>query len=62
MFEIIKSDLAGRIGYLHTNHGKIQTPAYIPVIHPVKQTIPTTKIREMGFDAVMTNAFITRKH
>jgi 7-cyano-7-deazaguanine tRNA-ribosyltransferase len=60
MFEILKSDLAGRIGILHTNHGKIETPAYVPVIHPVKQTIPTKKIREIGFDLVITNAYITR--
>jgi len=43
MFEIKYSDLAGRIGILHSNHGKIETPAYVPVIHPVKQTIPTKK-------------------
>jgi 7-cyano-7-deazaguanine tRNA-ribosyltransferase len=60
MFEIIKCDLAGRIGILHTNHGKIETPAFVPVIHPVHQTIPTKKIREMGFDLVITNAYITR--
>jgi len=45
LFEIIKADLAGRIGILHTNHGKIETPTFIPVIHPVKQTIPTKKNR-----------------
>ena len=50
MFEIKKSDLAGRIGILHTNHGKIETPAFVPVIHPVKQKIPARKLREMGFD------------
>ena len=60
MFEIIKCDLAGRIGILHTNHGKIETPAFVPVIHPVNQTIPTKKIREIGFDLVITNAYITR--
>ena len=60
MFEIIKSDLAARIGILHTNHGKIETPAYVPVIHPVKQSIPAKKIREIGFDLVITNAYITR--
>ncbi len=59
MFEIKKSDLAARIGILHTNHGKIETPVYVPVIHPVKQTIPAKKIREMGFDLVITNAYIT---
>jgi len=61
MFEIKKSDLAGRIGILHTNHGKVETPAYVPVIHPVRQSIPAKKIREMGFDLVITNAFITMK-
>ncbi len=61
MFEIKKSDLAGRIGVLHTNHGKVETPAYVPVIHPVKQSIPAKKIKEMGFDLVITNAYITLK-
>ena len=62
MFEILKSDLAGRIGVLYTNHGKIETPAYVPVIHPVKQTIPSKKIKEIGFDLVITNAYITRNN
>ena len=62
MFEIIKSDLAGRIGILHTNHGKIETPAYVPVVHPVRQSISTSKIREIGFDLVITNAFIAKSH
>ena len=62
MFEIIKSDLAGRIGILHTNHGKIETPAFVPVIHPVRQKISTKKIRKMGFDLVITNAYITKKN
>jgi len=61
LFEIIKSDLAGRIGILHSNHGKIETPAYVPVIHPVKQAIPPKKIKDMGFDLVITNAYITMK-
>ena len=61
MFEIRKSDLAGRIGILHSNHGKIETPAYVPVINPVKQIIPTKKIKEIGFDLVITNAYITMK-
>jgi len=60
LFEISKTDLAGRIGTLYTNHGKIETPAFVPVIHPVKQTIPSKKIKEIGFDLVITNAYITR--
>ena len=62
MFEILKTDLAGRIGVIHTNHGKIETPAYVPVIHPVKQTIPSKKIKEIGFDLVITNAYITKNN
>lgn len=61
MFEILKADLAGRIGILHTNHGKVETPAYVPVIHPVNQKIPAQKLRQIGFDLVITNAYITMK-
>lgn len=59
MFEILKTDLAGRIGYIQTNHGRVETPAFVPVIHPVSQSIPASKIRQMGFDLVITNAYIT---
>lgn len=59
MFEILKTDLAARIGTLYTNHGKVETPAFVPVVHPVSQRIPPKKMREMGFDLVITNAYIT---
>ena len=62
LFEISKTDLAGRIGTIYTNHGKIETPAYVPVIHPVKQTISSKKIKAMGFDLVITNAYITKNN
>ncbi len=62
MFEIKKCDLAGRIGILQTNHGKVETPAYVPVIHPVNQSIPLKKFKELGFDLVITNAYITKNH
>lgn len=61
MFEIIKSDLAGRIGRLYTNHGTVDTPAYVPVMHPVKQTISGDMLKKMGFQMVITNAYITMK-
>lgn len=61
MFEILKTDLAARIGVLHTNHGKVETPAFVPVIHPVNQKIPPQKLKEIGFDLVITNAYITLK-
>lgn len=59
MFEIKKSDLSARIAILHTNHGKVETPAYVPVVHPVRQSIPAKKMKEMGFDLLITNAYIT---
>ena len=60
LFEILKSDLRGRIGTLYTGHGKIDTPAFVPVIHPIKQSVSAKKIKKMGFDMVITNAYITR--
>ena len=45
LFEISKCDLAGRIGTLETNHGKVQTPAFVPVIHPVKEKYIHTRIK-----------------
>ena len=62
LFEISKTDLAGRVGTIYTNHGKIETPAYVPVIHPVKQTISSKKIQEIGFDLIITNAYITKNN
>ncbi len=61
MFEIKKSDLAGRIGILYTNHAKIETPAYVPVVHPIRQSIHPKKMKEIGFDLIITNAYITMK-
>lgn len=61
MFEARYTDLAARIGMLATKHGSIETPAFVPVIHPVRQTIPPDELRKMGFDLVITNAYITRK-
>lgn len=61
LFEILKSDLAARIGILHTNHGRVETPAFVPVVHPVNQKIPPQKLKQIGFDLVITNAYITLK-
>ncbi len=61
MFEILKTDLAGRIGKLHTNHGTVETPAYVPVVHPAKHDISSDTLKEMGFQMIITNAYITMK-
>lgn len=58
MFEIKEKDGRGRTGFLTTKHGKIKTPALMPVIHPGKQTID---VKELGAEIVITNAYIIYK-
>ena len=62
MFEVKATDLAGRIGRLRTKSGTIETPALLPVIHPIHQQVPVRELSNIGFKAVMTNAYITMKH
>jgi 7-cyano-7-deazaguanine tRNA-ribosyltransferase len=62
VFEVRYSDLAARIGRLETPHGVVETPAFVPVVHPVRQTISAQFLKKMGFDIVITNAYITLRH
>jgi 7-cyano-7-deazaguanine tRNA-ribosyltransferase len=62
VFEVRYSDLAARIGKLETPHGVVETPAFVPVVHPVRQTISAQFLKKMGFDIVITNAYITLRH
>jgi 7-cyano-7-deazaguanine tRNA-ribosyltransferase len=62
VFEVRYTDLAARIGRLETPHGAVETPAFVPVVHPVRQTISAQFLKKMGFDLVITNAYITLKH
>ena len=62
MFEVCTSDLAARIGKLDTLHGIVETPAFVPVVHPVKQMVSTQFLKKMGFNLVITNAYITLRH
>ena len=61
IFEVNYSDLGGRIGKLRTGSGMIETPAFIPVVHPIKQSIPLDFLKKLGFNAVITNAYIAYK-
>jgi 7-cyano-7-deazaguanine tRNA-ribosyltransferase len=62
VFEVRYSDLAGRIGRLETPHGTVETPAFVPVVHPVRQSVSTQFLKKMGFGVVITNAYITLRH
>jgi 7-cyano-7-deazaguanine tRNA-ribosyltransferase len=59
IFEIRYKDARGRVGTLETSHGKIKTPALMPVIHPGKQTIP---VGDYGAELVITNAYLIYKN
>jgi len=57
-FEVKHKDVLGRIGRLKTAHGVVETPAFAPVINPIKNVLSPAEIAEMGFPLLMTNAFI----
>jgi 7-cyano-7-deazaguanine tRNA-ribosyltransferase len=61
-FEVNYTDLAARVGKLETPHGILETPAFVPVVHPVRQSISPDFIKSLGFRAVITNAYITLRH
>ncbi len=59
LFDVKATDLAARISTLKTKTSEFETPALLPVIHPVRQAIPCSEIKSMGYNAVMTNAYTT---
>ncbi len=62
-FEIQERDLLARIGRLKTKRGTIETPLLLPVINPAIQPIlPQTMGKTLGFEALITNAYIIKKH
>jgi len=62
-FEIRDRDLLARIGRLETKGGIIETPLLLPVINPTIQPItPRTIQEEFGCKALITNAYIVKKH
>lgn len=61
MFEVKETDLAGRVGRLKTKSGSLETPAFLPVLHPYRQEVEAKLVREIGFEAVMTNAYTAHR-
>ncbi|MEM1982686.1 MAG: tRNA guanosine(15) transglycosylase TgtA [Sulfolobales archaeon] len=64
VFEVRDKDLGGRIGKLVTKSGVIETPAFFPVVNPVKQSreVPVSLLKELGFTQLITNAYIIMKN
>jgi 7-cyano-7-deazaguanine tRNA-ribosyltransferase len=62
-FEIREKALLGRVGRLRTKSGTIETPLLFPVVNPTVQPVSPRKIREeFGLEALITNAYILKKH
>jgi 7-cyano-7-deazaguanine tRNA-ribosyltransferase len=58
-FEVRHKDLLGRIGYLRTKGGTVETPLLLPVINPNSQIIRAQQLRdEFSFDALITNSYL----
>jgi len=52
----------GRIGLLHTHHGAVETPLFLPVISPTRQIVKPREMKErLKCKAVMTNAYLLLK-
>lgn len=58
MFEIKKRDGLARIGILELPHGKVETPALMPVINPKIELIPPRDMEGMGAQMFITNSYI----
>jgi len=57
-FESLHSDIAGRCGKLTVGKKTIKTPALLPVINPHLQLVTPKELRNMGVEALITNAYI----
>jgi len=57
-FEILHKDLGARIGKLATPHGKIETPALMPVVNPHLKLISPPELAGMGASIIITNSYI----
>ncbi len=62
VFSVREKDLAGRIGELVTRTGRLETPALLPVVNPVLQIVSPEEMKQIGFQGVMTNAYIVKRH
>ena len=62
-FELRDRDLLGRIGKLTVRGMALETPAFMPVVNPLIQTIAPRRLKdEFGCDILITNSYIIRNH
>ncbi|MBS7625160.1 MAG: tRNA guanosine(15) transglycosylase TgtA [Candidatus Bathyarchaeia archaeon] len=62
-FEVFERDLLARIGRIKTKSGVIETPSFLPVINPVRESVEPKELWEnFNCKALITNAYIVKKH
>jgi len=60
-FETKEKDLLARIGKLQTKTRTVETPLLFPVINPAMQVVSPKTIEALGFEALITNAYLLKK-
>ena len=61
-FELLDRDGLARRGRFTSPHGRVETPALLPVVHPdpARQPVTPEEMRNrLGIHAVITSAYIT---
>ncbi len=62
MFELRERDGLARIGVLETPHGRVNTPALLPVVNPNQPVVPPRELADrFGAEIVIANAYILGK-
>ncbi len=61
MFEIKDRDAMGRVGLLEAGRRRIETPALLPVVNPSIQRVTPREIADIGFEGLITNAYIIHR-
>ncbi len=59
MFEIIHQDGDARVGKLHTDHGVVETPFFMPVASKASvKAMSGQDIMDLGYESLISNSFI----
>ncbi|MCI0482799.1 MAG: tRNA-guanine transglycosylase, partial [Candidatus Dadabacteria bacterium] len=59
-FEILKRDTGtgARLGRIHTSHGSVDTPAFMPVATQASvKSLSPAEVESLGFEMVIVNAY-----
>jgi 7-cyano-7-deazaguanine tRNA-ribosyltransferase len=62
VFELKERDGLARLGVLETRHGRVATPALLPVVNPNRPVVPPRDLAtRFGAEILITNAYILGK-